>query len=170
MNSAIERLLSLRVADVMNKRVVSVSSTDTMAQAAETLLRNSISGAPILDERLRCTGMLTATDFVKKQAARNGELVCHHMTPTVHSIEASEPLLSAARLMCTHHIHRLPVLDENCRPTGIVTALDVGGCAWSMPWKNNGARQQPRPLPKFPRDTEARGLPFSSLRARPRRD
>ena len=147
MNSAIERLLTLRVSDVMNKRVVSISSTDTMEHAAQTLLEHSISGAPVLNERLRCAGMLSAIDFVKKQGGKtqgNGstqenhetpepvrivecdkELVCKHMTPNVQSIAASQPLLSAARMMCDRHIHRLPVLDENCRPVGIITASDV---------------------------------------------
>lgn len=137
MNSAIERLLTLRVSDVMHKRVISVSAVDTMAQAAQTLLKHSISGAPVLDASAKCAGMISAIDFVKKHsghrkpgvaqdaADRNDELVRHHMTSAVHSVEGSEPLIAAARLMCSHHIHRLPVFDKDGHPIGMVTALDI---------------------------------------------
>ncbi len=45
MNSAIERLLSLRVADVMSSSVVKVSVNATLADAAALLVDNDITGA-----------------------------------------------------------------------------------------------------------------------------
>ena len=148
MNSMIERLLTLRVADVMSKEVVQVASHDTMDHAARTFMEHSISGAPVVDEHLRCAGVLSAMDFVKKHncnCAQNrtghllvqersqplriddcGEpLVCHYMTPSVQTIAAEQSLLAAARIMCAEHIHRLPVLDDCSRPVGMITALDV---------------------------------------------
>jgi CBS-domain-containing membrane protein len=138
MANAIERLLTLRVSDVMTKQVISVSKQDTMDRARGRLLEHSISGAPVVDEQQFCVGVLSAMDFVKKRdgiAVRNGqqrridagsnELVADHMSPTVHSIGADKPLLAAARKMCAQHIHRLPVLDCGGRPIGMITALDV---------------------------------------------
>jgi CBS domain-containing membrane protein len=148
MNSAIERLLTLRVADAMSKEVVCVSLRDSMAEAAQKLVKHSISGAPVVDEEQRCAGMLSAIDFVKKQAQPGksgeagqrgphkgdgshggdpfaGDLVRDHMTAPVTSIAASQPLLAAARAMCGRHIHRLPVQDDEGRTIGIITALDV---------------------------------------------
>jgi CBS-domain-containing membrane protein len=142
MNSAIERLLTLRVADVMNKQVVHVSVNQSMADAARRLLKHSISGAPVVDEQQQCVGILSATDFVKKNGSRqegsptNGpeaaatppdieDRVADHMTPVVQSIRAEASLLDAARLMCRGHIHRVPVLDRQSRPVGMITALDI---------------------------------------------
>lgn len=150
MNSAIERLLTLRVADVMSKEVVSVSQHDTMDYAARRLLEHSISGAPVVDPQQLCVGVLSAIDFVKQHnctctdadgikrslvqegaerpwridACRN-DRVTDHMSPVVQSIAADKPLLAAARTMCAQHIHRLPVLDHRGRPIGMLTALDV---------------------------------------------
>ena len=50
MNSAIERLVGLRVADLMNRGVVSISVDANMAEAAEILLKNKITGAPVIEE------------------------------------------------------------------------------------------------------------------------
>jgi CBS-domain-containing membrane protein len=132
MNKAIERLLTLRISDVMSKNVVSLSSRTTMAAAARKLLDYAISGAPVVDERRHCTGVLSAIDFVKQQGGvsmadreRHEDLVCHHMTSAVKTIAADQTLLSAARMMCAEHIHRLPVVDEQGRLGGMITSLDI---------------------------------------------
>ena len=64
MNSAIERLLSLRVCDVMSSTVVEVSVNASLAEAAALLVDNNVSGAPVVDESGRCVGVLSSTDFV----------------------------------------------------------------------------------------------------------
>lgn len=52
MNSAIERLLCLRVSDVMTRDVISVTAGRTMPVAAATLVDSRISGAPVKNEVL----------------------------------------------------------------------------------------------------------------------
>lgn len=142
MNSAIERLISLRVRDAMNRPVVQVPQQDSLLQAARTFCEKSISGAPVIDAQQRCVGILSANDFVKCFAGRHGiaaeagsrnagdssaghHPVSQHMTPEVRSIAADETLLAAARLMCQEHIHRLPVLDAQSRVVGMLTSLDI---------------------------------------------
>lgn len=148
MNSTIERLLTLRVCDVMSQNVVSIAATNNMAEAADVLTRHFISGAPITGERGQCVGMLSATDFVRcaagaKHSAADApsesgsqnhrhscptpsrDLVASHMSVLVQTVATEQPLTEAARLMCQNHIHRLVVLDDQGRPVGVLTALDV---------------------------------------------
>jgi CBS domain-containing protein len=155
MNSAIERLLSLRVADVMTKNVIRVSANQTMAEAAETFTERQISGAPVVDEHGRCVGVLSASDFVTREHKRGdtgaatpsrgrshrlvqqapegpytieetiNDLVSSHMSPTVQTIAEDATLLTAAREMCALHIHRLPVVDHHGYTIGVVTSLDI---------------------------------------------
>jgi predicted transcriptional regulator len=131
MNSALVRLLSLRVGDVMNRRVVQISQEATLQQVARTFCEKEISGAPVVDGEHRCVGILSANDFVRCFAAGNpessdgGSLVSRQMTRSVRSIAAEEALLAAARRMCDEHIHRLPVLDSDGRVAGMVTSLDI---------------------------------------------
>lgn len=152
MNSAIERLLCLRVSDVMTRAVISVPAGVAMPVAAATLVDSRISGAPVVNEQGRCVGVLSAADFVRRAVwtdevpRRKGaneccpttshltdgdrrrpatDLVASYMSPAVHSVNVNRPLMEAARLMCQHHIHRLIVLNDEGRPAGVLTSLDL---------------------------------------------
>ncbi len=110
--------------------------------------------APVVDESGACVGVISSTDFmvrkrlpddfnegmslgyehvlVKKTGmgsyqieACQEELVGEHMTPSVQTISESAPIMNAARAMCGAHIHRLVVADEQGRPVGIVSTLDL---------------------------------------------
>ena len=139
----LDRLRALRVRDVMNSRVVTVPSSATMCDAAETLTAAGASGAPVVDEAGRCTGVISALDFLKREAevcrvrlstsgvtcgasASDEEAsVRDYMSTAVQTISSDETLVAAARIMCAQHIHRLIVLDERSAPTGVLTTLDV---------------------------------------------
>jgi CBS domain-containing protein len=154
MNSAIERLLTLRVSDVMSRDVVILSAEQSMASAATLLSRKGISGAPVADDQGRCSGILSATDFVVRDAAlaekhlagaaaaegtaggrrceascsaeaADGQRVARHMSTAVQTVEADRPLMTAARIMCADHVHRLPVVDKQNRLLGLITSLDI---------------------------------------------
>ncbi len=68
MNSTIERLLSLKVSDVMTPSVVTVSSHETMSEAAALMVEHHVSGMPVVDEAGHCVGVLSATDFVRHKS------------------------------------------------------------------------------------------------------
>ena len=154
MNSAIERLLSLRVSDVMNSPVATISETASMAEAARILAQREITGAPVVDTNGRCVGMLSATDFAMRehrlsqgeeelsfgwahavqQESRDASFhigtiaedhVSEHMSPALQTINQTASLINAARIMCREHIHRLVIVDEEERPVGVVSSLDL---------------------------------------------
>jgi len=151
MNSAIERLLSLRVADIMRRETVTLSAGETMTDAARRFAQKQISGAPVVNEDRACVGVLSATDFVRREVRKerapstpqsNGEPFCNpavlaipaerrdervddFMTRDVRSVDANASLIDAARKMCDAHVHRLPVLDAGERVVGIISSLDI---------------------------------------------
>ncbi len=154
MEKVFERLKGLHVADCMSTNVVPILAHQTMTQAAQLLCEHGISGGPVVDEQGRCVGMLSAADFMRREHApgdaraasayaksahdRAGEgalpleiteiftdTVSRHMSPAVQSVRADTPLVEAARMMCGCHVHRLPVLDQQGRPEGMLTALDL---------------------------------------------
>ena len=154
MNSAIERLLNLRVGDVMTRSVVQIPAHQTMGAAAQLMIDHEISGAPVVDEEGRCAGILSGFDFAarerigcKREEVPRGnaehvlvcdvpgqpyhiedfseDMVSNHMSSAVQTINPSAALLQAARIMCAEHIHRLVVLDEHRHPLGIVSSLDI---------------------------------------------
>ena len=153
MNSAIERLLSLRVSNVMTQSVVDVSIHQTMSEAAALMVERNVSGVPVVDDAGHCVGLLSATDFVRhksKVEAKDtaltgqerelvrpefdqpipidevaGDLVSLHMTATVQTIHRDATLVEAGRIMCAEHVHRLPVVGENGQVVGLVSSLDI---------------------------------------------
>jgi len=151
MNSAIERLLSLRVQDVMSKHVLTLGVHQNMCEAAAKLTEKGVSGAPVVDESQRCVGVLSTTDFVMMhlmssfaeplagrehtlQAGDDGtfhvedvceEAVSRHMSSGVQSIAGDATLMQAARIMYTEHVHRLPVLDSAGHVLGVLSSLDI---------------------------------------------
>lgn len=51
--------------DLMSTDLVLLRESQTVREAAQTLLRNQISGAPVVDAEGRCIGVLSAADFVR---------------------------------------------------------------------------------------------------------
>ena len=148
------RLSTLSVSHAMRKGVVPVFANQTMTQAAVTLADNAISGAPVLDETGQCVGILSANDFVRREASLHdasrvgsrgseyklavasdyqpllleetaGDLVAAHMSTGLQTIPPAATLAHAARIMCAAHVHRLPVVDEGGIPIGMLTSLDI---------------------------------------------
>lgn len=70
MNSAIERLISLKVIDLMTRHVVCISQNATMGEAAQRMCEKNIGGMPVTDEQGRCVGIITTTDFTHRDQNR----------------------------------------------------------------------------------------------------
>ncbi len=156
MNAANVQLLKVRVTDIMSREVVTLSANADMSQAARILFEHGISGAPVIDERGKCVGVLSLTDFARRdqsQASDRGlplladEFVMNrdmgsgtvhieravegyvrqHMSSAVQSIGSEQTLLDAAKYMNRQKIHRLIVLDEASCPVGVISTLDLLG-------------------------------------------
>jgi CBS domain-containing protein len=67
-----KRLLALTAGDLMNSDVVRLPENMALREAARLLLRNQISGAPVVDARGKCVGVFSAIDFMRLSALRAG--------------------------------------------------------------------------------------------------
>jgi CBS-domain-containing membrane protein len=140
----LDRLDRLRVDNVMTRNVVVIPATSTMDEAGDLLESANSTGAPVIDCDGRCIGMLSATDFLRFETCRGGDEDYSHvwrdalngeslpwnslqrfMSPIVHAVNDSAPLLLAADRMCVEGVHRLIVLDNDGTPTGSISTLDV---------------------------------------------
>lgn len=143
-NGASERLRRLTVADVMNKQVVTVGAHQPMCEVATAFLEHNISAAPVVDETNRFVGILSASDFLRRDCQRDDhhlqraehdqcweigrcgpDMACSYMTKAVQTVSPGTLLLRAAMIMSAGHIHRLPVLDEQNRVAGMVSTMDI---------------------------------------------
>jgi len=56
----------MKVKDIMNKDVISVSVDNSVAEVAKILVENKIHGVPVVDENNKITGIITETNFFAK--------------------------------------------------------------------------------------------------------
>lgn len=133
MDSAVDRLLTLKVKDAMTRQVVCVEQDQYLSDAARLFVEKGISGAPVVDAHGRCVGVLSAIDYVKREQVLLGkgpdpaadDRVADEMSARPRSVRPEQTLLTAARMMCEKHVHRLPVLDRDGKPTGLITSMDI---------------------------------------------
>jgi CBS-domain-containing membrane protein len=142
--------LEMTAADVMSSSLVTIPEGMSLRSAARLLSDEDISGAPVVDDEGRCTGILSATDFLRW--AGNGtraavtfdpgascitewavvdvevlplDEVRSYMTTDVVTATPADSLRKLARMMLDAHIHRVVIVDKQKRPIGIVSSTDL---------------------------------------------
>jgi CBS domain-containing protein len=140
----------MKVREVMERLVVSVSPQTTYEEAAKIMHRHGFSGLPVVDSTGKLVGILSEKDLFRalyphyEDYARKTEEFPHgdaeaeqieevrknsissYMTKGVLSVEADAPLMKAGGMMLARGIHRLPV-TENGQMIGIVTREQIYG-------------------------------------------
>ncbi len=142
-------LAAMTAADLMSRDVVVIPRHLSLRTAAQVLSQARVGGAPVIDSRGRCVGVLSATDFLHRAkddpgpiSSRVGGCVCAdwqvvdldllppdavaaYMTPDPVTAPVTTSVRELARMMLDAHIHRVVIVDENERPVGIVSSTDV---------------------------------------------
>lgn len=143
--------LALTAADLMTQEVVMIPKEMSLRCAAHLLAQHNITGAPVVDARGRCVGVLSATDFMRwaeEDKPATPELcvssanicsdwqvvdleeiptdeVSTYMTPDPVTIAPTTSIVQIARQMLDAHIHRVVVVDKQDRPIGVVSSTDI---------------------------------------------
>jgi CBS domain-containing protein len=125
---------AMRVADLMQKSVITVSPELPVGELERLLSEEEIGGVPVVADDGRICGVVSKTDVVRALAETVegglGELfppeesVEDIMTPTVVTVGPDAPLSEVARLMVDGRLHRVLVADQG-RLLGIVTTFDL---------------------------------------------
>jgi nucleotide-binding universal stress UspA family protein/CBS domain containing-hemolysin-like protein len=139
---------ALHVRGVMARAVSSVTVDTGLAEIVELLLRRDVKAVPVLDARRHVIGIITGGDLLERgdldlrlsinlelDAETLGErlhalrqsrkLARDVMTHHVHTIDVEADVSSAIRLMASHRVKRLPVVDREGELVGILTRADV---------------------------------------------
>jgi CBS domain-containing protein len=131
-----------RVRDVMTTSVVTVDRITPYKDIARLLAGHRISGMPVLAMGRHVAGVVSEADLLaarernpeagvrwlrrlSRHTPHQGLLASQLMTSPALTIQPDATLARAARLMNTHHIRRLPVVDRNGTLVGIVSRRDL---------------------------------------------
>ena len=135
----------MKVRDLMTTDPLTVSPDTLLKEAARTMVRNRVSGLPVLSDGA-VVGIVTEGDFLRQEANRDqpyrfslldalfgegpsnppaAEIVAEVMTETVISTTPEVKIGEAARIMVARGLKRLPVLNEDGDLIGIISRADV---------------------------------------------
>jgi CBS domain-containing protein len=139
----------MQVRDVMTANVISVAAQATILEAARTMLRNRISGLPVVDADGRLVGMVTEGDFLRRseigterrrpkwlefvlgpgRVAQDyvraaGRKVEDVMTRDPVAVREDDDLETVVELMERRHVKRFPVLRDD-KIVGIVSRANL---------------------------------------------
>jgi CBS domain-containing protein/uncharacterized membrane protein len=115
----------MRVADIMQRQVVTVEPQSTLADVAAVLHDHAISAVVVVTAGTP-VGIVTERDFVSLIAAGDDPTtvaVGDRMTTRLVTIESRRDVADAAEMMSEHHIRHLPVVDHGAL-VGIVSIRD----------------------------------------------
>ncbi|WP_406253821.1 CBS domain-containing protein [Streptomyces chartreusis] len=133
------------VAELMTRDVVRARRDTPFKEIVRLLTENDVTAVPVVDDRDHPIGVVSEADLLRKSADQSdpsGRAPVAHLEARERAKAEgaraeelmSEPavcarpdwnVVEAARLMETHHVKRLPVVDEADRLLGIVSRGDL---------------------------------------------
>jgi CIC family chloride channel protein len=124
----------MRVSELMQRAVKTVSPDAAVNEAVVTLADSHISALPVVDGVGRMVGVISSTDILTSEAeaadatAREalfeGTVVRDLMTPHPLTVSPDADVRAAAQQMLYADIHRLFVVDGE-RVVGVVSTTDI---------------------------------------------
>jgi len=112
----------------MTDRPRCVTPETPISEAARLMKSDDVGSLPILEGE-RLTGIVTDRDIVLQAVAEEkdprGMPVREVASRELVTIGPEEDLSEALRLMASHQVRRIPVVDEDSRLVGIVAQADI---------------------------------------------
>ena len=160
---------TIKVRDVMTSPAITVRPETSSVNVIDTLLRNDISGVPVVDEDCRLVGIVSEADLVLSAAYGKGnrralalvaEVIQGHpagwvdrvnaqtaeslMTRDVSTVAPDDDIAEASRRMLRRRCGRLPVIESG-KVIGVLSRHDVVRALFSQnDGVDDGAEEAPR--------------------------
>ncbi len=121
------------VRDIMTTGVVAVGADTSYREMVAMFRRHRVSGFPVVDGDGKVTGVVSETDLLalaaghpRRRHRTAGDAAARDlMTRPAVTVSPDELVKTAARLMHSRKLQRLPVVDGNGHLAGIVSRSDV---------------------------------------------
>ncbi|MCL2358362.1 MAG: CBS domain-containing protein [Nitrososphaerota archaeon] len=111
----------LKVKDIMCRKVITVKEDISIQEAVQLLNDRHIGSIVIIDDEERCRGIFTERDAIRIFAAKHSpeEPLSKIMSSNVVTISLEASFDEAKRLMLSHGIRHLPVIDQTDKLIGL---------------------------------------------------
>jgi CBS domain-containing protein len=122
-----------RVQDIMSRPVLCCRTDDTSAVAAGLMWDHDCGAVLVVDEDGRLCGIVTDRDLCMAAYTRglplHEILVRSVMNPDVLTCSIDDPLARVEQLIAEHQVRRIPVVDAELHPVGVVALNDLARAA-----------------------------------------
>ena len=139
----------LVVKDIMTKKVITVNKNATVYELSKLIIKNKISGVPVVDDNYNLVGIATDADiiiqksdlplplsfsqaflqkyesYVKSTKEYLKTKVDDIMTRQLKTVYEDDTITKAVNIIINNDINRIPVIDKNNRLKGIVARADI---------------------------------------------
>ncbi len=121
----VERVKRAHELIIRRENVVTVSPEDTISEADETMAREGVSGAPVVDDDDVVLGIISGTDIRPYLEVGEEDAVREAMTDEVITASEDVDARGALELMYDHKIERVPIVADGDRLVGLVTMGEI---------------------------------------------
>ena len=126
-----EKVASLKVSDYMATKLITFGPDQRMHEVIEILLKNRISGAPVINEENELVGIVSEGDCLRQISESQYHnfpisegKVSDYMVRNVITIDGNMSIFDAASRFLKSKIRRFPVV-ENGKVVGQISQKDV---------------------------------------------
>lgn len=114
------------VQDVMTKSVYTITPDLTVRQAKEMMRDKGISGMPVTDQENTLIGIISVADIIQAMETDKLDLLIPKVmsAPPVF-LREHDTIRQALQVCREYKCGRFPVIDENAKVVGIITAGDI---------------------------------------------
>jgi len=119
----------MKVKEVMTPNATAIWLTESLADAAKLMWDNDCGVLPIIKDGRKVIGMITDRDICMAMAMRDmtpsSISVEEVMTGQVYAVKPEDEVDQALQEMQEHRIRRLPVVNPEGEPEGILSMNDI---------------------------------------------
>jgi CBS domain-containing protein len=147
----------MKIANIMTKRVICCTPTQTAQEAAELMERHDVGALPVISDRDQpfLEGIVTDRDLccsvLPQGKSPETILVADLMTQDPVTCTPDDSVGHCEKLMEKHSVQRIPVVDSNGCCIGIVSQVDLASNALRRVSRKLVARRSKHSRNRHPR-------------------
>ena len=134
--------IPVKVSDYMTRKLITFKSNERMEKVIDSLIKNRISGAPVVNEKYELIGIISEGDCIKQisesryyNMPMDNTTVEKHMVKNVDTIDGSMNIFDAANKFLESKHRRFPIV-ENGKLVGQISQKDILKAALALKGHN----------------------------------
>lgn len=123
----------MKISSLVHRSVTTCTTHDTLQRAAQLMWEHDIGCVPVVDDQGHVAGMITDRDICMAAYTQGTPLaaipVANAMSKQVFSCKENDEVTAVEQVMSKHQVRRMPVIDDQGHPIGIISINDIARAA-----------------------------------------